>query len=83
MSYYVLHYSTLPSWNEFIELAVQLVQVDLVIFTPIALINFTLIPVGLSQTIFVNTAYVLFVEPVGSLIINNGLQVGQLLRSLC
>ena len=83
MSYYVLHYSTLPSWNEFIELAVQLVQVDLVIFTPIALINFTLIPVGLSQTIFVNTAYVLFVEPVGSLIINNGLQVEQLLRSLC
>ena len=83
MFYYWLHYNTLPSWDEFIELAIQLVQVDLMIFTPIALINFTLIPVGISQTIFVNTAYVLFVEPVGSLIINNGLQVGQLLRGLC
>ena len=54
---------------------------DLLIYSPIALFNFAFIPPGLYQTIFVNTAYVLIVEPIGSLIINNGMQVADLWRS--
>ena len=78
MCYYLQHFGSLPSWNEFVKLAIELVQVDLLIFSPIALINFKFIPVGIWQTVFVNTGYVTVVEPVGSLVINNGLQVQQL-----
>ena len=50
----------------------------MLIYTPIAFINFKFIPPGLYQTIFVNAAYVLLVEPIGSLIINDGLEITKL-----
>ena len=77
-----LHFSSLPCRNEFFYLLVQLLTVDLLIYSPIALINFKFIPPGLYQTIFVNAAYVLVVEPIGSLIINNGVTVYQLFDRL-
>ena len=80
--YSQLHFSSLPSFAEFRDLLVQLLTVDLLIYSPIALINFKFIPAGLYQTIFVNTAYVLVVEPIGSLIINNGVTVYQLFDRL-
>jgi len=82
---FVLCYSQLrhgkwPTWDVFIDKIIQLLQVDLLIYSPIALFNFAFIPAGIYQTIFVNAAYVLLVEPIGSLIINNGVRLVDVLR---
>merc|ERR1739838_420114 len=45
LQYSLLHFSHLPSRSEFIDLLVQLLQVDLLIYSPIALFNFAYIPV--------------------------------------
>ena len=43
-------------------LVLQLLQVDMLIYSPIALINFKFIPVGLSQTVFVNATDLAVIE---------------------
>ena len=49
-------------WEELMGLVLQLLQVDMLIYSPIALINFKFIPVGLSQTVFVNATDLAVIE---------------------
>ena len=62
MLYGVIHYSKVLEWEELMGLLLQLLQVDMLIYSPIALINFKFIPVGLSQTVFVNATDLAVIE---------------------
>ena len=79
--YSYLHKGQLPEFDEFIHLVKELVKVDVVLYTPVALFNFRFIPAGIWQTVFVNAAYVFIVEPIGSMIINDGFSLDKLLFS--
>ena len=76
--YSYLHKGLLPETDEFVYLVKELVKVDVVLYTPVALFNFRFIPVGIWQTVFVNAAYVFIVEPIGSMIINDGFTLDSL-----
>ena len=77
-----MHYDKMPSIPELINLIYQLVAIDFILYFPVALFNFRFIPPGIYQTIFVNAAYVFMVEPLGSLIINDGLRIQDILSLL-
>ena len=77
--YGAIHHAKLLERGEMVGLVGELLQVDMLIYTPIALFNFKFIPVGLSQTAFVNATDLAIIEPLESLIINNGMRVIDLL----
>ncbi|CBY34258.1 unnamed protein product [Oikopleura dioica] len=59
------------SWENMIEL----IKLDLLLFLPICYTNFKFIPPGIWQTVYINAMYVIIVEPVCSMIINDNVQL--------
>ena len=57
----------------------DLILADILLFLPICYTNFRYVPVGIWQTVYINSMYVLFVEPVGSMIINGDIDFSEII----
>jgi hypothetical protein len=69
--YYLIHEKKIIDFDQLFETMKNLILADLFLFLPICYTNFKFIPVGIWQTVYINSMYVIVVEPVGSIIIND------------